>query len=407
MNYPYKICDAVHGFVRFDNIERLVIESEPFQRLRDIRQLGVAYLVYPGATHTRFEHSLGVMELATRIYNTLTSPLYQNYFLPSSKEEIDYWRLILRLAALCHDLGHLPFSHAAEKSILPNGGHEKMTLAIIQSPFLQPIWKEIGPNAEADIIKLSLSHHNSLSPWERILSNILVEDNFGADRIDYLIRDARQTGVGCGYFDYHQLIDSLRILSSNGEPSLGVVASGIQSIESLWITRYMMYARVYHHPKSHLFSSHMSRFMSHYYREEMLKDLPTYLEQTDSTILTALVPHAKQGNIDALYLLKRKNGFQQVFFENTVDLKKLKQIFKEDIFIESIPQKEVCREFPVLGEGGEIFSSFHISPFLQNIPSGEKELQIYIHPARLEEITKDFGSKKSQPHIPSTKHFEN
>src|SRR5476651_2062324 len=91
-----KIYDSVHGFISFDEFEKELIDSLPFQRLHYIHQLGIAYLVYPGATHTRFEHSLGVMELASQIFDRI-----------ASKHEIpqaDYWRQVLRLAALCHDL---------------------------------------------------------------------------------------------------------------------------------------------------------------------------------------------------------------------------------------------------------------------------------------------------------------
>lgn len=403
MKSAYKICDAIHGFIRFDKKERQVIDSAPFQRLRYIRQMGVAYLVYPGATHTRFEHSLGVMELATRIYDTLTSPFNKTSFHPEDSEEIKYWRLILRLAALCHDLGHLPFSHTAEKNVLPNGGHEKMTLAIIQSSPLQEIWQEIGPHAEQDIIKLSMSEtEQPLTPWERVLSKILTEDNFGADRIDYLIRDSHHTGVGYGHFDYHQLIDSLCILQVDGELALGITASGIQSVESLWIARYMMYARVYHHPKSHLFTHHMNRFMSYYYKDG-LPPLPAYLDETDATLLVALVDHASQGNFDALCLLQRKKGLEQLFPEKTIDPKKLEEEFKDAVFIDYSPQKEVSRAFPVLNEKGEVLSSYLVSPFLKNIPSGEKELQIYVHPDKIEEV-KEWT--KSRQYSLSTKHFE-
>src|ERR1700679_1250919 len=119
-----KIYDPVHGFIRFNELEKKLIDSFAFQRLHYLHQLGIAYLVYPGATHTRFEHSLGVMELASLIFDRVTakstfSIAPQNY---------EYWKQILRFAALCHDLGHLPFSHVAEKALLTKGGHEKWTL---------------------------------------------------------------------------------------------------------------------------------------------------------------------------------------------------------------------------------------------------------------------------------------
>src|SRR3990167_8889868 len=98
-----KIYDALHGFIRFNPIEQKLIDSAPFQRLRFIHQLGIAYFVYPGATHSRFEHSLGTMEIATRIAQQIGASAD--------------WVQIIRLAALCHDLGHLPFSHDAEEAL--------------------------------------------------------------------------------------------------------------------------------------------------------------------------------------------------------------------------------------------------------------------------------------------------
>jgi uncharacterized protein len=152
-----KIYDSVHGFIRFNDLERDLIDSYAFQRLHYLHQLGIAYLVYPGATHTRFEHSLGVMELSTQIFERIVT---KNTFECEDKDD-DYWLQILRLAALCHDLGHLPFSHVAEKELLGREGHEKWTLQIIQSQYLSGIWEKLQsdfPEREIihDIIKLSI-----------------------------------------------------------------------------------------------------------------------------------------------------------------------------------------------------------------------------------------------------------
>jgi len=387
MTYPFKICDSIHGFIRFGEHELQVIDSTPFQRLRYILQMGTAYLVYPGATHTRFEHSLGVMEQVTRIYQILIAPHTQMISLSKTAEELSYWLLILRLAALCHDLGHLPFSHTAEKTLLPDGGHEKMTRALICSPELQAIWRTIGPQAETDIIKLALSNPEcSLTPWEKVLSQIITEDNFGADRIDYLIRDGRCTGVGYGQFDYHQLIDSLRILPDGDHLSLGVTISGMQSVESLWIARYMMYARVYHHPKSRVFTNHMHRFMGRHYRDQILTNPAQYIKHTDYTLLAALNQAAEEGDYDAKCLLKREKAFCEVTLAPDIDLLKLKRQFGDDIFIEHVPPKLPKRHFPVVTEDGSVISSLQTSAFLREIPQGGKPLCIYIHPKRLSEL---------------------
>ena len=137
----HEIRDPIHVFIRLDSDERKVLDSPPFQRLRHIHQLALTYLVYPGATHKRFEHSLGVMELASRIYDVVTEPenIYQESksirdIIPKHREfEHLKWKRILRLAALCHDLGHLPFSHASEE-LLPEGwDHERITMEVILS----------------------------------------------------------------------------------------------------------------------------------------------------------------------------------------------------------------------------------------------------------------------------------
>jgi len=112
----HEIRDPIHVFVRLTSDERKVLDSPAFQRLRHIHQLGLTYLVYPGATHRRFEHSLGVMELAGRVFDVITSdPDMSREVLEQFGEDLrdkhkrEYWRLALRMAALCHDLGHLPF----------------------------------------------------------------------------------------------------------------------------------------------------------------------------------------------------------------------------------------------------------------------------------------------------------
>src|SRR6266540_2337616 len=128
-----EIRDPLQVFVEADPDELAVVDSSPFQRLRHIHQLATTYLIYPGATHRRFEHSLGVMELASRVYDVVVDQDHQDAvrrFLPilADRERLGYWRRVLRMAALCHDIGHLPFSHAAERELLPAGtDHEVMT----------------------------------------------------------------------------------------------------------------------------------------------------------------------------------------------------------------------------------------------------------------------------------------
>jgi len=215
IKHIHEICYSINFFVRLGSDERNIVDSNPFQRLRHIHQLALTYLIYPGATHKRFEHSLGVMELASRVFDVITHPdAITDQIRESIKEigeydKLRYWRQVLRIAALCHDLGHLPFSHAAEKYLLPQDwNHEKLTIEFIRSNELKKIWDSFTPPLrEEDIIKIAvgpkIAKQYAFSNWESILSEIIVGDSFGVDRMDYLLRDSYHTGVTYGKFDHY------------------------------------------------------------------------------------------------------------------------------------------------------------------------------------------------------------
>src|SRR5437868_14602662 len=189
----HEIRDAIHVFVRLDKHEREVLSSRPFQRLRHIHQLALTYLVYPGATHKRFEHSLGVVELAGRVFDIITDNATDEIRARleplNNQDERRYWRRVLRMAALCHDVGHLPFSHAAEKELLPDGSdHESLTRAIIDCDEMKAIWERITPPLRhGDIVKLAVGPKKAkdlvFSDWEALLSEIIIGDAFGVDRM--------------------------------------------------------------------------------------------------------------------------------------------------------------------------------------------------------------------------------
>lgn len=164
----HEIRDPIHVFIKLDSQERPVLDSAPFQRLRCIHQLAMTYLVYPGATHCRFEHSPGVMELASRVFGIITNPENVNdqirdlFPQTQDSDQKRYWRRVLRLAALFHDIGHMPFSHAAE-DLLPKGwDHEQMTRALILSPEMKSLWSAMRPRPEPEeIVKLALGRKNA------------------------------------------------------------------------------------------------------------------------------------------------------------------------------------------------------------------------------------------------------
>src|SRR5207253_1417292 len=121
---------------------------------------------------------------------------------------------VLRVAALCHDVRHLPFSHTAEKELLPDDyDHERLTKDIIYSPEMEEIWATMTPRLRADdIVKLAVGPKNAeplvLNTWETVLAEIIIGDAFGADRMDYLLRDAYHAGVAYGTYDHHRLINT-------------------------------------------------------------------------------------------------------------------------------------------------------------------------------------------------------
>ncbi|MBI5345864.1 MAG: HD domain-containing protein [Chlamydiae bacterium] len=342
-----KIYDSVHGFIRFDEIERMLIDTFAFQRLHYIRQLGITYMVYPGATHTRFEHSLGVMELSSRIYERICKTLRPDVFHLIPREDSNdyiYWQKILRLAALCHDLGHLPFSHVAEKSLLQEG-HEKWTLKVIESPYLEKVFTELNKiplfhkkEIKNDVIKIALGEeiikklniNLKLSSWEKIVSQIITGDFFGADRIDYLLRDSKSTGIVYGLFDYMQLIEMLRILpgfNKEEELQLGIDENGLESCEALLLARHFMHKRVYQYASVKSFNFHLRRFMQTIFSIKLLQELEPFLATNDFNVIAELQLAAKdkshKGHEDAKKIVFRSDHFKAIALSNKISKEEL------------------------------------------------------------------------------------
>lgn len=355
----HELRDPIHVFIRMDSDERNVLNSRPFQRMRHIHQLALTSLVYPGATHRRFEHSLGVMELAGRVYDVITSPgnLHKDVreFVPDDRgDKKSYWRKALRMAALCHDLGHLPFSHAAEKELLPSDwNHERLTVEIIRSAEMRKIWEAMTPPLKVeDIVKLAVGEKElskfeptSYDPWESLLAEIITGDSFGVDRIDYLLRDSYHAGVAYGKFDHYRLIDTLRILPKKGESTeksadnapdgtpeeepgamLGIDEGGIHSAEALLLARYFMYTQLYFHPVRRIYDIHLKEFL-----KEWLPDgsFPTstdkLLEITDNEVTAGFLSAARDatlpGHLPAKRLVQRDH-LRLLYQRNPDDLKR-------------------------------------------------------------------------------------
>lgn len=313
-----EIRDPLHVFVRLEAGEPAVLDSAPFQRLRHIHQLALTYLVYPGATHRRFEHSLGVMEVASRIFDTVCDRRRLQHdeardVVPEEDDKLRYWRRVLRLAALCHDLGHLPFSHAAEDALLPEGvDHESITRAHILSDEMRAIWAKMEPPVTPEHIALLAVgpvDGQVFSPWQAILGEVISGDVFGADRMDYLLRDSLHTGVAYGHFDHHRLIDTLRILpdppSGPGDddyrsraPGLGIQEGGRQSAEALLLARYFSFSQVYFHRARRIYDIHLKDFLQAWRAPDggFLPHEPhMHVRLTDNEVLAALRFSAEEG----------------------------------------------------------------------------------------------------------------
>jgi len=396
--YLHEIRDAVHVFARLDSDERKVLDSRPFQRLRHIHQLALTHLVYPGATHKRFEHSLGVMELAERVFKVITAK--ENIdnrvqdAIPAGDNSLGYWCRALRMAALCHDLGHLPFSHAAEEKLLPQGRtHESLTVDLIKSDEMEHIWQEMTPPLRAeDIAKLAVGPKKlkgtNFSRWERILAEVIVGDSFGVDRMDYLLRDSLHAGVVYGKFDQYRLIDTLRILPENEseavEPVLGIEAGGLDSSAGLLLARYFMYSQVYFHPVRRAYDFHLQDFMAAMLGE---KGLPTklsdFLNLTDNEVLVELRKAVSEpshpGHVPAVRIVNRKH-FKVLYERNPNDSQKnsecgaavykaaCEKFGKDAVRHDRYTQKGSGVVFPVRNRDGRIVSSFAASDVLQKVP---------------------------------------
>jgi HD superfamily phosphohydrolase len=226
--------DPLWNNIRVDELTLKLVDTEVFQRLRYIRQLGLAYLVYPGATHSRFEHALGAYHLARNTLALLAESDSEHKVDPEEEH-------VVRSAALLHDVGHYPFSHALEE--IGQLHHEDVARPLITTGVVASILeREIGGDAPERIFRLIRG--TSDSPVQGLISGSL-----DLDKIEYLKRDAFMCGVPYGEVDVHRLTQSMLIVKDpeTGKPTLGVREKGLSALESLLFAKYQMYRNVYWH----------------------------------------------------------------------------------------------------------------------------------------------------------------
>ncbi len=266
--------DPIHGFVKFSPWERDIIDHPVFQRLRRIRQLALTEMVYPGACHTRFEHSLGVMQVATMMFDQLRPQLEASSESEPrfTRDELDRARVVVRLAALLHDVGHCPFSHAGEE-VMPTDPatgkkyrHEAYSTALIRR-FLPGVIDHHPANTlrvSADQVCTFLQNDDSL-PVQLLFWRPLITGQMDADRADYLLRDSHHAGVAYGQYDIHRLVATLRVVHDRETESLmiGIDKGGIQAVEGLILARYMMFVQVYFHHTRRAYDHHLTGVLKH------------------------------------------------------------------------------------------------------------------------------------------------
>lgn len=218
--------DPIYGFITIPNSVIFdLIEHKYFQRLRRISQMGMSYLVYPGAHHTRFHHALGCMHLMQKAVNTLR---FKGVSISKDEEQALY------IAILLHDIGHGPFSHAMEHSIVNGVSHEQISLL-----FMEELNKEFN-------LSLTLAIEIFKGKYPRIFLCQLISGQLDMDRADYLKRDSFYTGVAEGNINSQRLIAMLNVVDNE----LVVEEKGVYSVEKFLMARRLMYWQVYLHKTS-------------------------------------------------------------------------------------------------------------------------------------------------------------
>lgn len=306
---PMEIRDPIHGAITVDEAETAIIDHPFMQRLRGIRQLGFSHLPFPGATHTRYNHSLGVMHLAGRAFDACFRDKPFN-----DKESKRDYRHCVRLAALCHDMGHAPFSHAAEFAMPPlrdlnircyepekvahrldeRASHEDYTIAILtQSSLADTIRLHFGfePEHVARLVSHEVAIDDDFFIHQdfdlRFLLSQLISSDLDADRLDYLVRDSYFTGARYGQTDVNWLVSNMaRNVDDQGRVSLAIDRRALYAFDDFMIARFHMFVMVYFHQKSVAYEEMLKLYVrSPDCNYALPSDLEAYRRTDDSHLL--------------------------------------------------------------------------------------------------------------------------
>ncbi|MEK6556540.1 MAG: HD domain-containing protein [Bdellovibrionota bacterium] len=253
--FKRQVYDNIHGHITLNRVEARILDTPYYQRLRWIRQLGFSFYVYPGATHTRHAHALGVLHVMHRILTSIgkASP-DEKFFNPASRYETTQFNRMMRLAAMLHDVGTFPFSHTIElayinhwkeqqrsKSNKSEANHEVLGQHIILNTDFEGGITKILKEEGIDPVELSTVISGRS---KNVLSNQLMHSDVDADRMDYLLRDAHFTGIKLGVYDIDFLIRALTVEKVKGQEVLCVREDAMNVVDSFLVSRYFWYSQI-------------------------------------------------------------------------------------------------------------------------------------------------------------------
>ncbi len=297
------IRDTLWGSVTVDPVAAKLLDTPPMQRLRYVRQLGLAHLVYPGATHSRFEHAVGAYHLARRALANLREA-GALASLPADEPAV------IACAALLHDVGHYPFSHALEEIGAPH--HEVLSEWLVtRGPVADVLRTEIAADAPERIFALICG--KSPSPLQGLISG-----SYDLDKIDYLRRDSLLCGVPYGVIDEGRLIQAMRLLRDpqSGKLAIGIAAKGLAAVESLLFAKYQMYRNVYWHHAVRSATAMYKRIV-----EQALERKAVRLEQLGAFTDEALLHAVGEGGADPMVAsLRERRLFKRAFEASAAEL---------------------------------------------------------------------------------------
>lgn len=316
----YQFRDPVHGFIDVSDDELKIVNSAPFQRLRNIHQLATTYLVYHGAEHTRFGHSIGVMHLTSRVFDSVTQKV-PNIFSNDDNENkcrTAWYRQLLRLIGLTHDLGHAPFSHASEELFENGKQHEDYTKVIICETEIAGYINSIGTKfksqygASYDITPelvwmiyegKDITNEKFIFPDFLFLKSFM-DGELDCDKMDYLLRDSLYCGVTYGKYDLDRFVSTLTAYKQNNQLQLAIERGGVQALEEFVLARYFMFIQVYFHKTRRYLDKILVKSLKSVLPNGKYPDTTSeYLKWDDIRILNLI---SESENDDVMAFKKRK-----------------------------------------------------------------------------------------------------